>query len=139
MRWQKLYNPIVSWLLHSPLHGLIGGSTMLITFTGHKSGKIYTTPVNYVWDDHTLLVVSLKDRLWWRNLRVSAPVTVCVRGQTFRGVGRAFESEEAVDEGGLLSMLRKAPPTGGTGRWSWMRRVNLRIHKTSCGSPGPTH
>jgi deazaflavin-dependent oxidoreductase (nitroreductase family) len=109
MRWQKLYNPIITWLLHSPLHHLMSSSTMLITFSGRKSGKTYTTPVNYVWDDHTLLVVSPKDRLWWRNLRGGAPVTVFVRGQTLEGVGRAFEGEEAVKEGGLLIVLRKVP------------------------------
>jgi deazaflavin-dependent oxidoreductase (nitroreductase family) len=109
MRWQKLYNPIVIWLLRSPLHGLMSGSTMLITFSGRKSGKSYTTPVNYVWDDRTLLVVSPRDRLWWRNLRGGAPVTVRVRARNLRGVGRVFEGEEAVVEGGLLTMLRKAP------------------------------
>lgn len=109
MRWQKLYNPIVIWLLRSPLHGLMGNSTMLITFAGRKSGKTYITPVNYVWDDHTLLVVSPRDRLWWRNLRGGAPVTVYVRGQLLKGLGRVFESEEALKEGGLLTLLRKMP------------------------------
>ena len=109
MRWQKLYNPIVRWLLRSPLHGLMSGSTMLITFYGHKSGKAYTTPVNYVWDDHTLLVVSRTDRLWWRNLRGGAPVTVYVRAQRLNGIGQVFEGEKAVEEGGLLTMLRKVP------------------------------
>lgn len=109
MRWQELYNPIVIWLLRSPLHGLMSNSTMLITFAGRKSGKSYTTPVNYAWDDHALLVVSPKDRLWWRNLRGGALVTVRVRAQTFRGVGRAFEDEKAVEEGGLLTVLRKTP------------------------------
>lgn len=107
MRWQKLYNPIVIFLLRSPLHGLMGISTMLITFAGRKSGKTYTTPVNYVWDDHTLLVVSPRDRLWWRNLRGGAPVTVYVRGQSMKGIGRAFEGEEALKDGGLLTVLRK--------------------------------
>jgi len=107
MRWQKLYNPIVIWLLRSSLHGLMDNSTMLITFTGRKSGKTYTTPVNFVWDDHTLLVVSPRDRLWWRNLRGGATVTVYVRGQSMKGIGRAFEGEEALKEGGLLTVLRK--------------------------------
>lgn len=38
MRIQKLYNPLVSWLLRSPLHGVMSKSTMLVTFTGQKSG-----------------------------------------------------------------------------------------------------
>jgi hypothetical protein len=54
-------------------------------------------------------VVSPRSRLWWRNLRGGAPVTVYVRGQTLEGVGRAFEGEGAVKEGGLLTVLRKAP------------------------------
>jgi deazaflavin-dependent oxidoreductase (nitroreductase family) len=109
MRWQKLYNPIVIWLLRSPLHELMGNSTMLITFAGRKSGKTYTTPVNYVWDDHSLLVVSPRDRLWWRNLRGGAPVTVYVRGQSMNGIGSAFEGEEALKEGGLIIVLWKMP------------------------------
>jgi len=110
MRWQKLYNPIVNWLLRSPLHVLLSNSIMLITFAGRKSGKTYTTPVNYVWDDdHTLLVVSPCSRHWWRNLCGGAPVRVYVRGQTLKGVGRTFEAEKAVEEGGLLTMLQKVP------------------------------
>jgi len=109
MRWQKLYNPIVISLLRSSLHGLMDNSTMLITFTGRKSGKTYTTPVNFVWDDHTLLVVSPRDRLWWRNLRGGETITVYVRGQSMKGIGRAFEGEEALKEGGLLTVLRKMP------------------------------
>jgi hypothetical protein len=87
----------------------MSNSTMLITFAPQKSSKTYTTPVNYLWDDRTLLVVSPKDRVWWRNLRGGARVTVCVRAQTLQGVGRAFEGEEVVKEGGLLTELRKVP------------------------------
>ena len=39
MRWQKLYNPVVNWLLRSPLHALLSKCTMLITFAGRKSGR----------------------------------------------------------------------------------------------------
>jgi deazaflavin-dependent oxidoreductase (nitroreductase family) len=109
MRWQKLYNPIVSWLLRSPMHSLMSSSTMLITFAGRKSGRSFTTPVNYVRYDHTLLVVSPRERLWWRNLRAGVPMTVYVRGQNLKGRGRAFEGEDAVEEGGLLTVARKVP------------------------------
>ena len=46
MRWRKLYNPFVGALLRSPLHGFMSNSTMLLTYTGRKSGKTYTTPVS---------------------------------------------------------------------------------------------
>ncbi len=82
MRWQRLYNPFVVALLRSPLHGFMSGSTMLLTYAGCKSGKAYTTPVNYLRDGDTLLVVSSRKHIWWKNLRGGAPVTARVRGQT---------------------------------------------------------
>jgi deazaflavin-dependent oxidoreductase (nitroreductase family) len=107
MWWQRLYNPFVVALLRSPLHGFMSGSTMLLTYAGRKSGKAYTTPVNYLRDGDTLLVVSSREHIWWKNLRGGAPVTVRVRGKEMRGVGVAFEGEAA--EGGLLTVLRRVP------------------------------
>ena len=109
MRWQTLYNPFVALILRSPLHGLMSNSTMLITYTGHKDGRAYTTPVNYVRDGETLLCVSPREHSWWKNLRGGAPLAVLVRGMDFEGVGRTFEGEAALEEGGLLTVLRKVP------------------------------
>lgn len=72
MKWQQLYNPIVIRLLRSPLHGLMSKSTMLLTYTGRKSGRIYTTPVNYGQDSSTLLTVASRNHSWWRNFRGGA-------------------------------------------------------------------
>lgn len=36
MDWQKLYNPLISLFLRSPLHGLLGNSMMLLTFRGRQ-------------------------------------------------------------------------------------------------------
>jgi hypothetical protein len=109
MRWQILYNPFVVALLRSPLHGFIRGSTMLLTYAGRKSGKAFTRSVNYLRDSDTLLVVSSREHIWWKNLRGGAPVAARVRGQDIRGVGEAFEGEDAVAEGGLLTVLRRVP------------------------------
>lgn len=109
MQIQKLYNPIVIHLLRSPLHGLMSKSTMLITYTGRRSGRTYTTPVNYVRDGDTLLTVASHEHNWWKNLRGVAPVTVRVRGRDLQGVGEAFEGEDAVAEGGLLTVMQSVP------------------------------
>jgi deazaflavin-dependent oxidoreductase (nitroreductase family) len=82
---------------------------MLITYKGCKSGRAYTTPVNYVRDGETLLVVSPRERIWWKNLRGGAPVTVRLAGRDLRGVGRAFEGDDAMEGRGLLTVLRKSP------------------------------
>ena len=107
MRLQRLYNPLVLWLLRSPLHGVMSNSTMLLTFTGRKSGRIYTAPVNYVRYGEDLLVVASKEHSWWKNLRGGAPVTVRVRRREMTGEAEAFEGEEA--EEGLLAALRAVP------------------------------
>jgi hypothetical protein len=41
-------NDFMSWVLRSPLHGMLSNSMMLITVKGHKTGKEYTLPVNYL-------------------------------------------------------------------------------------------
>jgi deazaflavin-dependent oxidoreductase (nitroreductase family) len=107
VRLQKLYNPIVARILCSPLHAAMSNSTMLLTFTGHKSGRTYTTPVNYVRDGDELLVVGSRGHSWWKNLRGAAVVSVRVRGREMRGEAEAFEGEAA--EEGLLTVLRAVP------------------------------
>lgn len=95
MELSKIYNPIMKSILRSPLHGLISKNTMLITFTGRKSGKIYTTPVNYVRDGDDFTVFSQCNRIWWRNLRGGAPVTVRVKGQNLKAIGESVDDREA--------------------------------------------
>ena len=95
MQLQKLYNPLVLLLLRSPLHAAMSNSTMLLTFTGHKSGRTYTTPVNYVREGDELLVVGARGHSWWKNLRGDAVVSVRVRGREMRGEAEAFEGEAA--------------------------------------------
>lgn len=49
---------------------------MLITYRGRRSGNEYTTPVNYVEDGDTLLVVSSRDHDWWKTLRSGSSCAV---------------------------------------------------------------
>jgi deazaflavin-dependent oxidoreductase (nitroreductase family) len=140
----KLSNSFMAWLLRSPLHGFISRNFMLITFTGRKSGKTYSTPVNYVRDGDDLWVTSFRERTWWRNLRSSAPVTVHLAGQDLKGSGEAFTAENDVTTK-LSAYLQKVPQvaryfnvaldaTGQPNRDDVMRaaheRVMVRIHLT---------
>lgn len=90
------YNSVMAWLLRSPMHGLISKNFMLVTVTGSKSGKVYTTPVNYSREGNTLTVVSLRDRTWWRNLRGDRPVTIRLQGQDVSGIGTVVEEDAGV-------------------------------------------
>ncbi len=69
-------NTFMLWLLSSPLHWIISGMTMVINFTGRKTGKSYRLPVDYRRVGDRLLTTSYKPRTWWRNLRGGAEVTL---------------------------------------------------------------
>jgi deazaflavin-dependent oxidoreductase (nitroreductase family) len=102
------YNPILTWLLRSPLHGLLSESTMLITVTGRKSGKEIILPVGYVDMGEELLTVSFRRRSWWRNLRGGAPVTVRLRGRNFQPYSMTIEDDEGVAKQ-LVAYFKKVP------------------------------
>ncbi|OGO52413.1 MAG: hypothetical protein A2148_05820 [Chloroflexi bacterium RBG_16_68_14] len=98
MRWlNKLGNPFVAALLRSPLHSLFSGSVMLITVTGRRSGRKYTTPVQYVRRGGTVSVFTRRGRTWWRNLRGGPPVSLRIRGKSLIGTAKpVIDGEETV-------------------------------------------
>ncbi len=104
----KLYNPFVKWLLRSPLHGVVSKGVMLVTFTGRKSGKQYSTPVNYVREGNLLWTVSFRHRSWWRNLRGGASVMVRLAGQDLKGIGKVIVDRDAV-AASLMAYLSRVP------------------------------
>jgi deazaflavin-dependent oxidoreductase (nitroreductase family) len=102
------YNPMMVWLLKSPLHGMISKGVMLVSVTGRKSGKMISTPTNYLRDGNTLWVISWRDRKWWRNLRGGAKVRVLLAGRNVEGCGQVIEDEKAVAQS-LFDYYRKVP------------------------------
>ena len=74
-------NPIVRFLLRSPIHKFWSGSLMLITFTGRKSNRRITTPVRYLISGGIVRCFSTSKGLWWRNLRGGAEVELRIRGE----------------------------------------------------------
>ena len=101
-------NPIVIWLLRSPLHRLLSGSTMLVTYQGRKSKRQITLPVNYVWDGEQLITLSMRKRTWWRNLRRGAPVTLRLKGKNLPAQAETFDEIERLLPG-LKVLLKQMP------------------------------
>jgi hypothetical protein len=73
-------NPTMRVFLRSPLHALWSRSLMLITFTGRKSGRRYTTPVRYIRIGTTVRCYTSSENQWWRNLRGGADVVLRIEG-----------------------------------------------------------
>ena len=72
------------------------GDTLLITVTGRKTGKKYSTPVGFYRDGDFLWVLTSRDRTWWRNVRPGAEVSVLLNGKTLHAFAEAELDETAV-------------------------------------------
>ena len=92
----RMINPFVSVILRSPLHRLLSGRMLLLTFTGRKTGKQYTIPVGYTPEGDTLTLFSSYS--WYKNLRGGHPVVVHLQGQGRTGRAEVIEDREAVVE-----------------------------------------
>lgn len=90
------FNPIMSWMMRSPLHFIVSKNMMLMTYTGRKSGKDFTTPMNYLAMNGGIYTTSYRDRVWWRNLRGGAEVTLHLRGEAVPAYAETVEDQSAV-------------------------------------------
>lgn len=62
----RYFNPFMRLVLGSRAHRMISSRLMLLSFTGRKTGRSYTTPVSYVLEGRHLLVPG--GGAWWKNL-----------------------------------------------------------------------
>lgn len=103
-------NRFMSWLLNSPFHGLISGSILLIIYTGRRSGKEFSAPLNYVRDGNTLWLTSVRDRTWWRNFREEWPIRVLLQRKEVEGMGEAITKQDTLNDA-FHNFFRLSPPS----------------------------
>jgi deazaflavin-dependent oxidoreductase (nitroreductase family) len=77
------------------LQSVIGKKIALITFTGRKSGKRYTTPVTYYRDGDTVTILTKKFRAWWRNFDTNPAMELRLAGKTYQGQASATVGDES--------------------------------------------
>lgn len=99
----KVINPLMALLLRSPLHFVVSGSLLLITFVGKRSGRSYTTPLRYVRDGATVRCFSSRSTRWWRNLVDGAEVRLRIRG-----VDGRYQASVILDDPSRIEELLKA-------------------------------
>lgn len=91
-------------MLRSPLHRIVSRSIMLITFTGRKSGKSYTTPISYLRDDD--MVTAFTGANWSRNLIDGAPVTLNIKNKEYQGQADVVADDKRAVAESLQNFLR---------------------------------
>ena len=102
-------NPLFKGILRSPLHGLLSKRLLVMTFTGRKTGKRYSTPLAYVQAGDTLLFGTQAP--WWKNLRGGKPVSVRLRGSERTGVAEVVNDEAGMAEC-YRTLVASAPQYG---------------------------
>jgi deazaflavin-dependent oxidoreductase (nitroreductase family) len=104
-RWA---NSMVSAALRTPgIRKVLGRAFAVITVTGSRTGRRYSTPVQYMDADGHLVVLSQVHRRWWRNLRARPGVELLVRGREVHGDAVIAEDDRAADL--LSSCLARDP------------------------------
>lgn len=101
-------NPMVSWVLRSPFHRVLSKTTMLVSYTGRKSGRQISLPVNYVRQGDVLWTLSMGKRSWWRNFRPTGPGRLRLQGRDVQVQGEVVEDEEEI-LAGMATFLKGMP------------------------------
>lgn len=107
-----LINFCMGVLLRSPLHMIMSHSVILVTFTGRRSGKEYTTPVRYVQDGNTIRSFSSPSAQWWRNLQGGADVTITIRGKNMQMRGTLLDVDDDTRMRLFMNYLTQYPGDG---------------------------
>ena len=80
-------NGFVLAVLRSPAHPLLSRIAIEMRYTGRRSGRQFTLPVQYAREGNRLLV-AVQDpstTTWWRNFRTPQEVSVRLQGKPRRG------------------------------------------------------
>jgi len=117
-------NDFVKFFLKTPLHIFLG-DTMLITVTGCKTGKKYTTPVGFYRDGNSLWILSSRDRTWWRNVEDGNAVEMRIHGRDVKGFAEAIlDADEVAKQ--VIEYVRHIPMTA--------KSLGVRVEN---GEPNP--
>ena len=102
----RLINPPVKCLLSSPLHGLMSNNTLLLEFTGRKSGRALSTPISYHLDGQAAHCFTNQSFLWWRNLTSGQDVQLTIQGQKWRSTPQVETTNHELMSAQLDAFLR---------------------------------
>jgi deazaflavin-dependent oxidoreductase (nitroreductase family) len=87
---------IITAILRSPFHSLLGDSFGEITATGRRTGRRISTPINVSWMGEEFTVVSYRKRTWWRNLAGGRAGELRVGGKTIPVTARILDQPDEV-------------------------------------------
>lgn len=85
------FDKVVKTLLNSPFQRVLRDHLLQLTYSGTKTGKLYTIPVNYYPVEDGVIVFSPHQHFWWRNLVGGKPVTVKIDHKELTGTATVVD------------------------------------------------
>lgn len=108
-----IINPAMRLLLRSPLHFLMSGSLLLITYEGRKTGRRYTTPLRYTREGEVIRCFTSGSTEWWRNLQGGKEVSLRVRGKDTKYLAQIIKDDTQTLRSELEKYLTQFPQDAG--------------------------
>ena len=120
-------NPLVAWVLRSPLHPMLDRMLLMLQVTGRRTGRRYWIPVGYQRDGDTITVLVSKAprKQWWRNYRDPGPADVLLHGRTLHGRAHVLPAESAAFQEAIDRTFRRVPGLGRQFGIRYDRRMGL--------------
>jgi deazaflavin-dependent oxidoreductase (nitroreductase family) len=106
---------------------MVDRSVLLLTYTGRRSGRVFTLPVQYAREGATITVVPGRpgEKTWWRNfLDVPRPVEVQIGRRTIYGKAQVYR-EGLEFSHGIEAYMRRFPRAAAKGPISLLLRIEL--------------
>jgi deazaflavin-dependent oxidoreductase (nitroreductase family) len=109
-------NALVRRILCSRWHAALSGALLLLTYTGRRTGRLRSIPVQYATDGEALVVLAGRParKRWWRNLSGGAPVTVRLRGRSFAGRATVLDRDPDARAAALRAYATRFPRVGAS-------------------------
>ena len=104
------FNPVMGRLLASRFGAAPGKALMLLRFRGRRTGAWHSTPVGYVREGDTIVVVTSPTYRWWKNVVGGAPVHVRAAGQWYAATARVLMPDDPLYDETVALQLRGRGP-----------------------------
>ena len=87
-------NALILSVLRTPLHGLFSGMTIELSYTGRRTRRQYSLPLQYARDEMRLVVVpqGAEAKTWWRNFLTPQPVRIRLKGRLHDGLAHVVHA-----------------------------------------------
>lgn len=89
------------------LRRIMAKTFAVITVTGARTGRQYSTPIQFTGVDGKLVVLSQQHRKWWRNIRTRPDIVLTIGG---RSIGAHAEIPTGDDARKVLAQAMSGNP-----------------------------